>query len=156
MKGSAYVQQRYSHITAVKAIRQLFKRHENDVGSPEVQIAALTQRIQFLTEHMLNNKHDYSCKRSLVQLVHTRRRHLRYLYRENPEKCLEILGKLKIRFNPEIDYLDHKVRYGMFKNTKNKVGKDVKQMPHIAIQVKQKRPKSRRSKWRKQAMKIRK
>jgi small subunit ribosomal protein S15 len=56
-------------------------RHEGDSGSPEVQIAILTERINQLTEHTRQHKHDYHSERGLLQMVGKRRRHLAYLLR---------------------------------------------------------------------------
>jgi small subunit ribosomal protein S15 len=74
-----------------------YHRHENDTGSPEVQIALLTKRIQELTEHLKVHKHDQSSRRGLLKLVGKRRRHLAYLKRTNPEAYLAITDRLGIR-----------------------------------------------------------
>jgi len=74
-----------------------FKRGEGDTGSPEVQIAILTTRINSLTEHMRSNKKDYSTRRGLLALVSRRRRLLDYLKRIDPQRYLDIIGRLSIR-----------------------------------------------------------
>ena len=74
-----------------------YHRHENDTGSPEVQIAILTHRIQQLTEHLKVHKHDESSRRGLIKLVGKRRRHLAYLKREDPAAYLELTDSLSIR-----------------------------------------------------------
>ncbi|MDI9639600.1 30S ribosomal protein S15 [Anaerolineae bacterium CFX9] len=74
-----------------------YGRHEGDTGSPEVQIAMLTTRIQYLTEHLKQHSQDQSSRRGLLKLVGQRRRHLRYLSRTNPESYREILQKLGLR-----------------------------------------------------------
>ena len=56
-----------------------FKKHEGDTGSPEVQIALLTHRIQYLTEHFKSHKQDHASRRGLLKLVSQRRRMLDYL-----------------------------------------------------------------------------
>jgi small subunit ribosomal protein S15 len=62
-----------------------FGKHETDTGSPEVQIAMLTQRINELTEHLRTHKHDHYSRRGLLKLVGRRRRFLNYLQRKNLE-----------------------------------------------------------------------
>ncbi len=74
-----------------------FHRHDNDTGSPEVQVALLTRRIEQLTEHLKVHKHDESSRRGLLKLVGQRRRHLSYLKRENPAGFLDLTDKLGIR-----------------------------------------------------------
>jgi small subunit ribosomal protein S15 len=78
-------------------IIQGFARHEGDTGSPEVQIALLTERIQQLTEHLKVHKHDEHSRRGLLKLVGLRRRHLKYLSREDPEAYREMLQRLGLR-----------------------------------------------------------
>ena len=74
-----------------------FKRGESDTGSPEVQIAILTTRINGLTEHMRTHKKDYASRRGLLALVSRRRRLLDYLKRTDPQRYLEIIQRLNIR-----------------------------------------------------------
>lgn len=74
-----------------------FSRDAEDVGSPEVQIAILTQRINNLTAHLSKNKKDYSTRRGLLGMVSRRRGLLDYLREINPDKYLELLGRLNIR-----------------------------------------------------------
>jgi small subunit ribosomal protein S15 len=74
-----------------------YARHESDTGSPEVQVAVLTQRIHQLTEHLREHKQDQSSRRGLLKLVGQRRRHLRYLSKTNPELYQQILQKLGLR-----------------------------------------------------------
>lgn len=78
-------------------IIEQYARHEGDTGSPEVQIALLTQRIQQLTDHLKAHKQDQSSRRGLLKLVGQRRRHLKYLSETNPESYREILQKLGLR-----------------------------------------------------------
>lgn len=77
-------------------IRQ-FAIHENDTGSPEVQIAILTERIKNLTEHIKANKKDLHSRRGLIGLVNKRRKLLNYLKRENEERYRKIVEALGIR-----------------------------------------------------------
>ena len=74
-----------------------FKQSANDTGSPEVQIAVLTTRINNLTEHMRSHKKDYSTRRGLLGMVSQRRRLLDYVRKENPDRYLDIIGRLNIR-----------------------------------------------------------
>jgi len=74
-----------------------FKTAEGDSGSPEVQIAILTTRINNLTEHMRAHTKDYSTRRGLLALVSRRRRLLDYLRRGNPQRYLDFIGRLGIR-----------------------------------------------------------
>ncbi|EAQ77433.1 30S ribosomal protein S15 [Blastopirellula marina] len=76
---------------------QGFQRAGEDTGSPEVQIAVLTTRINNLTDHMRTHKHDYSTRRGLLMMVSRRRRLLDYVKRHDPEKYLELLAQLNIR-----------------------------------------------------------
>ncbi len=76
---------------------QDFHRHPIDTGSPEVQIALLTTRIQQLTEHLKEHKHDEHSRRGLLRLVGQRRRHLTYLSRKDPSRYQEILQRLGLR-----------------------------------------------------------
>jgi small subunit ribosomal protein S15 len=74
-----------------------FHRHENDTGSPEVQIAILSRRINDLTDHLRVHKHDESSRRGLLKLVGQRRRHLNYLKRNDANAYLAITERLGIR-----------------------------------------------------------
>jgi len=73
------------------------KRGENDTGSPEVQIAILTTRINALTEHMRSHKKDFASRRGLLMMVSRRRRLLDYLKRVEPQRYLDIIARLEIR-----------------------------------------------------------
>ena len=72
-------------------------RHEGDTGSPEVQIAVLTARIQYLTAHLKEHKKDYHTRRGLLKLVGKRRGLLDYLNKKDIERYRAILAKLGIR-----------------------------------------------------------
>ena len=74
-----------------------FKQSQSDTGSPEVQIAILTTRINNLTEHMRQHKKDYSTRRGLLGMVSRRRRLLDYVRKINPDRYLDIIGRLNIR-----------------------------------------------------------
>lgn len=74
-----------------------YHRHDNDTGSPEVQVAILTRRIEQLTEHLREHKHDESSRRGLLKLVGQRRRHLAYLKNNNADAYLSLTDRLGIR-----------------------------------------------------------
>jgi len=74
-----------------------FHRHDSDTGSPEVQIALMTRRIQQLTEHLRTHKHDESSRRGLLKLVGRRRRLLNYLRRKDYPRYVAITDRLGIR-----------------------------------------------------------
>ena len=78
-------------------IIQQFSRSENDTGSPEVQIALITNRIQYLTEHLKINKKDHSSRLGLLKLVGQRKRLLRYLKSKNYDTYLQVIKTLSIR-----------------------------------------------------------
>ena len=68
-----------------------------DTGSPEVQVAILTRRIQDLTAHLGEHKHDFHSRRGLMKMVGQRRRMLRYLNRTSPERYRALIEKLGLR-----------------------------------------------------------
>jgi small subunit ribosomal protein S15 len=78
-------------------IIQGFARHEGDTGSPEVQVALLTERIMQLTEHLKIHKHDEHSRRGLLKMVGLRRRHLKYLSRKDPESYRAVIQRLGLR-----------------------------------------------------------
>lgn len=74
-----------------------FARHEGDTGSPEVQIAILTKRINGLTDHLRTNTHDESSRRGLLKLVGQRRRLLAYVRRNEFQRYMALTERLGIR-----------------------------------------------------------
>ena len=82
---------------AKQAIIKEFAVHEGDTGSPEVQIAILTNRIVYLTEHLKEHKKDHHSRRGLLELVGQRRNMLDYLRRKDIERYRAILEKLNLR-----------------------------------------------------------
>lgn len=79
------------------AVIARFKVHEGDTGSPEVQIALLTERINYLTEHFKVHVKDHHSRRGLLKLVGQRRRHLDYLKRKNTDRYRAVIKELGIR-----------------------------------------------------------
>ncbi len=78
-------------------IIEKFKQHEQDTGSPEVQIALLTERIRYLTEHFKIHKQDHHSRRGLLKLVGRRRRLLDYLKGKNVDRYRNLIRELGIR-----------------------------------------------------------
>ncbi|MCX7883928.1 MAG: 30S ribosomal protein S15 [Caloramator sp.] len=74
-----------------------FERHEGDTGSPEVQIAILTERINHLTEHLKQHKKDHHSRRGLLKMVGQRRGLLNYLMKTDIEKYRYLIKELGIR-----------------------------------------------------------
>ena len=78
-------------------IVEKFKQHDNDTGSPEVQIALLTGRIQYLTTHLQEHRRDHHSRRGLLKLVGQRRRLLGYLRREDVSRYRALVSELQLR-----------------------------------------------------------
>lgn len=73
------------------------QRHEKDTGSPEVQVAVLSQRINELAAHLKDNKKDHHSRRGLLKMVSDRRMHLKYLKKKNEAKYNALTKKLGIK-----------------------------------------------------------
>ncbi len=71
--------------------------HETDTGSPEVQVAILTERIQQLTEHLKEHKHDEHSRRGLLKMVGKRRKMLAYLHKTDINRYRALIKKLELR-----------------------------------------------------------
>jgi len=80
-----------------KAILEKFKRHESDTGSPEVQVALLSHRINYLTEHLKFHKKDHHCRKGLLELVARRKALLEYLKSKDRGRYLSLIEALGIR-----------------------------------------------------------
>ena len=78
-------------------IIEQYQMHEKDTGSPEVQIAILTRRIQDLQAHLAEHKHDNHSRRGLLMMVGQRRRMLKYLNRKDPERYRALIAELGLR-----------------------------------------------------------
>ncbi len=78
-------------------IMEKFRTAESDTGSPEVQIALLTERITNLTEHFKSHKKDFHSRRGLLMMVNKRRRLLDYIKKKNFQRYKDIIGALGIR-----------------------------------------------------------
>ena len=80
-----------------QTIVKTFQKHEKDTGSSEVQIALLTQRISYLTEHLKVHAKDFHSRRGLIALANRRRKLLAYLKKNNFEKYQDIINRLNLR-----------------------------------------------------------
>jgi len=80
-----------------ESIIERYHLHPKDTGSPQVQIAVLTTRINQLVEHLKAHKHDEHSRRGLIKMVGRRRRHLDYLSKTDPERYKEIIAGLGLR-----------------------------------------------------------
>jgi len=76
---------------------QTYRVHENDTGSPEVQIALLTERINHLTDHLRSHRKDHSSRRGLLKMVGRRASLLKYLARQDRQRYQTIIERLGIR-----------------------------------------------------------
>lgn len=86
-------------ITAEKktAVINDYRRSDHDSGSPEVQVAIMTERITALTGHLRTHKHDFASRRGLLTMVSKRNRLLKYLARTDRPRYLELIGRLGLR-----------------------------------------------------------
>jgi small subunit ribosomal protein S15 len=83
--------------TGKTAVIGNYRTHDTDTGSPEVQIAILSERIGYLTEHFKGNQQDHHSRRGLMKMVGKRRRLLDYLRRSDVKRYQSLIGKLGIR-----------------------------------------------------------
>ncbi len=82
---------------AKEKVIKKFRVHDTDTGSPQVQIAILTEEIKELTEHLKKHKHDFSSRRGLLKKVGERRKLLKYLQKESAEQFKDLAEKLKLK-----------------------------------------------------------
>lgn len=107
----------------IAELRAAHRRHESDTGSPEYQVAGMTERISHLTNHLKEHPKDFSTRRGLVALVNKRRRLLNYLYREDEGRYVEIVGALGIRHKVPGAIPSREDIYGRFPPQKPNKGK---------------------------------
>ena len=79
------------------SVMEQFRRDPRDTGSPEVQIALLSERISYLTTHLKIHVKDHASRRGLIMMVNRRRRILEYLNRRDPDRYREIVERLSLR-----------------------------------------------------------
>ena len=82
--------------TSKKQVIEQFKTHEGDTGSPEVQVALISQRITNVADHLKSHSHDNHSRRGLLSMINKRRRLLHYLMRKAPERYKDIITKLEL------------------------------------------------------------
>ena len=99
-----------------------YRRHETDTGSPEYQVAGMTERISYLTKHLKDHPKDFSTRRGLVALVNKRRRLLNYLFREDIERYQTIVSSMGIRHKAPGRVQSREEQYGRFPSQKAKKG----------------------------------
>jgi len=80
-----------------QALIDEYKTHDGDTGSPEVQVAILTARIRYLTEHFQAHKQDFSSRRGLLKLVGQRRKLLKYVKTVDPNRYQSLIKRLGLR-----------------------------------------------------------
>ncbi len=85
------------HVEKKAELIQKFRTHEKDTGSPEVQIALLTERISYLTEHFKTHAKDHHSRRGLLKLVSKRRRLLNYLKKTSLDRYRKTVAALNLR-----------------------------------------------------------
>ena len=78
-------------------LMEQYRQHTKDTGSPEVQIALLSERINYLTSHLKSHLKDHASRRGLIMMVNKRRRLLDYLNRRDPDRYREIVERLSLR-----------------------------------------------------------
>jgi len=101
IKSQLVSPQPYVNSKQIKEIREKYKLHDNDTGSPEYQIAALSVRIAYMTVHVKKNPKDYSSTRGLIAMVSARKKLLKYLRKSNKDRFLKLCLSLKIRIQKD-------------------------------------------------------
>lgn len=102
----------------MKELREQYRLHDKDTGSPEYQIAGMTERVRYLTTHLQEHPKDFSTRRGLVALVNKRRRLLNYLARENVERYSALISSLGIRHKASGAVPSREEKYGRFPRQK--------------------------------------
>lgn len=87
----------YASQQRMDELREKYRRHDKDTGSPEYQVAGMTERISYLTKHLQQHPKDFSTRRGLVALVNKRRRLLNYLYKEDQDRYVQLVNSLGVR-----------------------------------------------------------
>jgi small subunit ribosomal protein S15 len=80
-----------------KSVIESYKTHDGDTGSPEVQVALLTERINHLSKHLETHRKDFTSRRGLLMMVGQRARQLKYLQRKDPKRYQSVIQRLGIR-----------------------------------------------------------
>ncbi len=114
---------RFLSAQRIQELREQHRRHETDTGSPEFQVAGMTERISHLTQHLKEHPKDFSTRRGLVALVNKRRRLLNYLYREDEQSYADIVSALGVRHRVPGAIPSKEDQYGRFPGQKSSKGK---------------------------------
>lgn len=104
----------YASQQRITELRLEHRRHDTDTGSPEFQVAGMTERISYLTKHLKVHPKDFSTRRGLVALVNKRRRLLNYLFREDELRYSRLVASLGIRHKAPSKVEDKNEKYGRF------------------------------------------
>eukprot|EP00538_Stauroneis_constricta_P007130 CAMPEP_0119561968 /NCGR_PEP_ID=MMETSP1352-20130426/19121_1 /TAXON_ID=265584 /ORGANISM="Stauroneis constricta, Strain CCMP1120" /LENGTH=210 /DNA_ID=CAMNT_0007610287 /DNA_START=52 /DNA_END=684 /DNA_ORIENTATION=- len=108
----------FSSFERTQELREKWRRSEKDTGSPEFQVAGMTERISYLTKHLQQHPKDYSTRRGLVALVNKRRRLLNFLIREDEQRYVDIISSLGIRHKAPGQVRTREEKYGRFPRQK--------------------------------------
>jgi len=111
---------RFLHQSRLSETRSKFAIHDKDTGSPEFQVAGMTERISYLTSHLKSNPKDFSTRRGLVALVNKRRRLLNFLFREDAKRYAAIVTALGIRHKAPGRVESREEKYAAFPKQKSK------------------------------------
>lgn len=117
--GEIQPSEAFDHEQRLEEIRGQYKIHETDTGSPEFQVAGMTERINYLTQHLRLNPKDFSTRRGLVALVNKRRRLLNFLFRENVDRYKDLVQGLGIRHKAPGRVRSREEKYATFPSQKN-------------------------------------
>jgi small subunit ribosomal protein S15 len=99
-------------------LRAEHRRHEKDTGSPEFQVAGMTERISYLTKHLQQHPKDFSTRRGLVAMVNKRRRLLNFLHKADEDRYVSIVKSLGIRHKPPSRVDSREEKYGRYPKQK--------------------------------------
>jgi len=114
-----------THYNKIQEVTARFQKHEKDTGSSAVQVARLSERIVYLTNHLQAHPKDVSTRRGLIRLVNMRRKLLNYLYTREPETVASLVSELGIRYKTPSKVMSKFDKYRFFKNTKHKNAKNL-------------------------------
>lgn len=110
----------YLHSERLSATQAQYRRGETDTGSPEYQVATMTERISYLTSHLQTHPKDFSTRRGLVALVNKRRRLLNYLFNEDISRYQDIIKSLGVRHRAPGRVMTREEKYAKFSGRRKK------------------------------------
>lgn len=108
----------FAHAEKLVAVREKYRLSATDTGSPEFQVASMTERILYLTSHLQQNPKDFSTRRGLVALVNKRRRLLNYLFTEDVDRYQSLVKSLGIRHKAPGRVQSRAEKYAKFNSKK--------------------------------------